>query len=216
MQCDLPGLGLRTYICGATGTGKSNAARVLVKRAPHRRIIVCDPTIDWSRHYGVEPITKLADLAAHFRKRRPVRLVIYQPPKGRYAEAAAAVAQMAMQAQEPVFQGRSPHRLLLVFDEASGAMPSRGSLNPEIMAMVERGRHYGIDAMALTQRPSKVHADFRGNSELRLYLPVYDGTDLKAISQELGADAKRIPSLPRFHALVWQHGQTSVMALPVA
>ncbi len=173
-----------------------------------------DPTLDWTREARGAPLASMADVAAWMGGKKRGRLAIYRPPDGRYQEAADVVARMAFQAQAPFFKKGNGQRLLIVLDEASGALPSRGTLSPAVQGLIERGRHYGVDLVAITQRPSQVHANMRGNSALRVYLPVFDHGDVATIKKEIGPAADRLATLPPYTALVQNAGTVTELPVP--
>lgn len=208
----LPPLPYRTFITGMSGSGKSVLARAMVRRAPHRRVIVCDPTMDWRTETSWPAFNGVGQLARYFADPNPPQHVIVTVYD--YPAEAVTLASWCMKAQAGFMHGRHRLRLLLVLDEASGAMPSRGSLDPALKGLIERGRHYGIDVVAITQRPSQVHADMRSNSGLRCYLPVGDEIDWKPVRDHIGREGEaRVKALPPFTALACDStGQRPVKA----
>jgi len=185
----------------------------MVDRAPHRRVIVCDPTMDWRTSTDWPAYDRVQELARYFGDRRPPRRVILTVAD--YQAELAMVARWAMQAQAGFMRGRHQSRLLLVLDEASGAMPSRGALDPTTKALIERGRHYGIDVVAITQRPSQVHADMRSNSALRIYYPVGDAIDWKPVQDHIGSEGvAAVKRLPKFSGLACSGSDWRVIRAP--
>lgn len=208
----LPELAYRTLIVGATGTGKSHLARRLVEAHRARRTLIVDPSGDWSRVLKTTPLRR-TELIKWLQRKRPARVAIYEPAAGEEARDAAICARLAMEAQLPFESGHMAHRFLLVLEEAAELVPATRPPAPTMKAAILRGRHRGLDMMAISQRPSQVHADFRSNAGLRLLFPVYDPLDVRAIGDLIGREqAARLATLPKFHALAWRDGRVDTLA----
>lgn len=212
---DLPALAPRTTIFGATGGGKSVLARKLVAKADHRRVIILDPSDDWSRALGKKPVKGRRGIAEYFAKSRPDRMVIVQP--GDYAADAEYLAALAMYAQRAVAEGRADYRMLIVFDEASEAVPSAQPVGKHMKSLIMRGRHSQIDMLAIAQRPTGVHPDYRSNAALKLFYPVHDAIDQRTVADAIGKDGlARLMALPKYTALARDFDGNTVEVEPDA
>ena len=93
-------------------------------------------------------------------------------------------------------------RLLLVFDEASQAVPARRELSRDMHSLISRGRHFGIDLLAITQRPKNVNAEMRSAAATKYLFPVHDATDTGALQESIGkTGVEKLAQLPPFHCL---------------
>jgi len=177
-------------------------------------VVVLSPTLDWRDDTGWPTVYGLRDVAGYLQDRRPGRHLIMVP--GDYRAEAETVARWCMEAQKPFLEGRSTSRLLLVLEEASEALPSSRPPGRWLKALIARGRHYGVDMIAISQRPSQVHPDMRSNSGLRVYYKVNDHVDWKPIADHLGpAGESRVRTLPEFHGLACWGSEQRVIKAPL-
>lgn len=190
-----------TLIYGETGSGKSTAAKALLRDRPH--VIAIDPMGEyggkgWSvctTRRGVQDAVRTR--IAH---RRPLKIA-YQCG-GRYQTEAPWLAQGVWTLQR-AWKSGGP-KITLVMEEANAYYTSHGVQPAEFRIfdeLVLRGRHRGIEILAVTQRPSLISTQLRGNAgELWAFHMPMD-RDRKACEEKAAGVANRIRELPDFHCL---------------
>ena len=188
-------------IYGATGTGKSTAARALLRGRQH--VIAIDPMGEYGGKGWSSVTTRRGvqdAVARQIAAGRPIR-VAYQCG-GAYATEAPWLAQGVWALQRAWREGRA--RITLVMEEANAYYPAQAMQSGQARIfdeLVLRGRHRGIDIVAVTQRPAGVSMSLRGNAgEIwAFYMPAK--RDRQSTEEKAENAAAIIKALPKYQCL---------------
>ena len=147
-------------IYGGTGSGKSTLAKMIIKRLP--KVVVMDPMNEykgpgWRSAHDVASLSRA--MAAQWAK-GPVRVSLNCP--GGNEETAGDVAELIWKAQATF--PRDPRELTFVIDEANMFYPNKQNLPAALNRVTLQGRHRGINLLVITQRPSRISTDLRGQA----------------------------------------------------
>ena len=183
-------------IFGASGSGKTTLVKQMLKGRD--RVICLDVKNEINKEKGWE---------AHFwngsqnfgrflraRADRKFKIAIAMPLGGAvpWAEIANEVAYWVMLMQEDVNEGRSERRVTLYFDEASKSLPVNIEPRklPYVADLPERGRSYGVELVIVSQRPTGVNKDVRGNLARLVSFRLVEHDDQREMEKKLGPDGK--------------------------
>ena len=79
--------------------------------------------------------------------------------------------------------------------------------------MALTGRHRGCSLITTSQRPAEVHKTLLSQSHHVFCGQLHEKNDIKYLSEVIGSDAEKLPSLPQFKFLHYRPGfQTSVVS----
>lgn len=171
------------FICGKKGSGKTTLAASLVDRihASGRRLIVVDPMSGF-RLPGA-PIIRRPDPVEF--ERLAGRSALIRPES---IDLVRMAVKFAWHAQE------SPSRdLWLVIDELQGILSWR-SPDPDLLGIVQYGRHRKISLIGICQRPAQVHNDFLANADKRIIFQVEEPNDLAYLKRYVGVEPEALRS----------------------
>lgn len=128
------------YVCGNSGTGKSASIKERIKKAP--RVIVFDPDDEYSALSGFKRVTRPADLVDLLARnpKRALKVAFVAEGEKHFALWCKCVFAWAncVAVAEEIADVTSPAK----------APPAWGRL-------IRRGRKYGIEIWAVTQRPPR-------------------------------------------------------------
>jgi len=176
----------RIGVWGRSGSGKSTYVKALIKS--RTRVIVFDPLDEYGQLRGFATVRRVDDVRVAMRKRWDGFKVAYVPPSMNEAAALDRLALLCLAAQEPYRQGHDRRELTLVVEEMNLSFPV-ASLPAELRGFGEvcsRGRHYGIEAIGLSQRIAEVATRFRGNCTETVVFAQQGRRDLQAAVDALG------------------------------
>lgn len=161
-------------IYGVRGQGKSTLGKEKIKGLD--RVLAFDPQGEYAYLPGFKKVT-WPDLAKEMAK--PKFRLSYKPAKGSAPAALHKICDMILTTREPYADwmarrsagqkvGDPPmQQITLLVEEMSISYPVE-KLPADLWGMtemVERGRHSGVNVIALTQRPASISTKFRGNCE---------------------------------------------------
>ena len=191
-------------VYGRRGSGKSTRARRFAAMAP--RLVVVDPNAEpaWSRL--ARPVADVAELRrAVARSPYSHRLVVHTGKRKPF-EVAEEVADEVWQSQDVAC--RAGLGTLLVVDEASLCIPSRGRFQEAVNACALQGRHRLVGLVIVSQRPALVRADVRTQARASYWHDCPGTLDRRALRDEAGPDAvDLLRALPPFHAVEVTEGR---------
>jgi hypothetical protein len=176
-------------IVGKTGSGKTTLARELV--APLTRCLILDVGFN---EFNAQEIYTLDELADYLEARGRIHgffKVSYTPLSHEYPTL-FKMARLIGQ-QEP---------LTLVLEEADTISPP--SEMAEYDELISRGRHYGVNMLAVTLYPFKVPPELRRQATAFYSFTQHEPRDLQYLSDVYGPEhVDKIAALPPYHYLKW-------------
>lgn len=185
-------VGQRIGVYGASGSGKSTWVRAEI--ATRQRVVIFDALEEYAGRRGVLTARGPKGLSQNLRRAWPRdRFVIaYVPTAGDEPAELHRLATVLRLAQSNrreggEFRGR---RLTLYVEEMNTAFPI-ADLPAGLRGMMDlcsRGRHYGIDLIGVSQRPSEIHNRFRGNCTAVVAFRPATVRDVTVLSDLYGAE----------------------------
>lgn len=197
-------------IFGARGMGKSTLRREL--EAPWSRLVVFDPSGESSRDRRYRGVATLKDMAAAMSASPGAFRLAYTPPDGNEAQALHHVCELLFQLQAPYYDNRKgASKVCLVVEEMDTSYPpSPPAKLWGFKKAILQGRHYGLELVGVTQRPSEIAARFRSNSAATYIFAMSDHTDYEAVRKKVGPEIiPRLRGLARGEYCAWSMGQVS-------
>ena len=175
-----------------TGSGKSTRVKELLKE--RKRVIVFDTQDEYrSLHFKAfeagGPIKQW--LASQWMKDNFA--VAYVPRPGQEAESLHALCRFLIACQEPYKTGADTRPITLVVEEMDMSFPV-SMLPRELNGMYDmcnRGRHYGIEVIGVSQSPAQVSATFRQNMSEVFVFALGFHNHRAAMIEILGPDHKQ-------------------------
>lgn len=200
-----------TFIVGRRGSGKTTQAELRLRR--ERRVVVFAPILgDYQR--GFAQLRSLRGVKDHMRRnwQRGFRIAYRPPERLELVDVLDQLAELLRKVQRPYADGRAAQQLTLAVDEANLAFPpSRpGQSGQAFKWACLQGRHYGINIVAITQRPTLVDPSLRDNADEWLVFPLGGDNALGVVLQAVGRrHAEAIRALSNHHYLEFADGQVS-------
>lgn len=195
-------------VVGRRGTGKSTLTALLLGDRP--KVVVFDPRAEYDGRGWTQCRTLKAVLDAMKKRWAKGFKIAFVPVAGQEPEQLHKLTRVLWRAQAPYEAGRDPRKLTLVVEEADLSYPVHrlpAELNG-MNAVCNQGRHVGIEAIAVTQRPALINANFRGNAARVYVLPLADENDKQAILKQIGrAHDSTLRTLEPYHFLMLENGQ---------
>lgn len=198
-----------SFVVGMRGMGKTSQAKHIVKDRAHP-VIAIDPNDEWASVLKVQAEHSLKGMASRMRRywRSPFRAV-YVPPPGNEALALHHLCGMLVQLQRGYKLGQHNRQITLLVEEANLSYPS-ANLPSDCQAFTHailQGRHWGINIVAITQRPQLVHPNLRGNASETYCLPLADDRARAAVLEVVGSQHRQaLQSLQRFEYIRFAFG----------
>jgi|JI10StandDraft_1071094.scaffolds.fasta_scaffold06962_8 hypothetical protein len=193
-------------IYGRRGTGKTTLARSLV--AKKRRLVVYDPTEEYSRDRGIiraDGIDKVRDIMTQ--KWKQGFRIAYVPPAGKEVAGLHHLCNLLMAAQRAYYDGQGGQQITLLVEEMNLSYPVTAlpAQYPGMPNVASRGRHYGIEVIGVTQRPAEVSTRFRENCAEVFCLALAGDISRKTVAKDIGnaALAERLAGLRPYEYLRW-------------
>lgn len=171
-------------IMGIRGTGKSTKAKELLTSRP--RVLIYDTLCEYRQGLIVEDIKSLCEtwrkLHGHDRY-----AIIYQPinPVADFAE----VCELVYLCGEITF-------FIEEIDTFLSINPA--GICPEFLNIVQRGRHYNIELIGVTQRPYALPAILRSQCKELYSFRQFEERDIQWLKAIIGQDAEGIRELKQF------------------
>lgn len=158
-----------TAIYGGRSSGKTYRAKELIGEHKPPQVVWIDPTLDVP--------TNLLDMQKQIEaKKRMIQVSATHPD---IAIAAMLVAYAMSTKDRPIF---------VVCDEAATYLKVP---RPSLARVFNMGRHAGMGVLLITQRPSGVHPDYRGQAATTLWGRLTDHNDVVLAQKALGMEQGR-------------------------
>lgn len=181
----------RVMVCGRSGSGKSTWTKARLAR--FGRVVVLDPMDEYAA-LGFRRVRTLRALLAGIKAgwAGGFRLA-YVPAFGTDAQALHELSHLLLKVQAPYKAARESRKLALVVDELADGFPTGAPAQglDGFSRVARQGRHYGIEVVGITQRPSGVDPVFRGNCDTRVFFSLTEAIDLDAVARMIGRDHAR-------------------------
>jgi hypothetical protein len=168
------------YFCGNSGTGKSSKIKEMMKTAP--RVIIFDPDDEYGELSGVIRTTNASELVSALRSHKNKSLKIAFVAEG--VKAFEFWANCAFNWQNCVAVAEE----IADVTTASKAPPAWGRL-------IRRGRKYGIQICAVTQRPAEADKTILSNAAVIRTGALGRHADREAIAREMDCPVSEISKL---------------------
>jgi len=170
------------YVCGSTGSGKSEYVRRQLAGA--RRVLVWDIDDEYGHLPGFVRVADPADLVARLRRLTgPGRLAFVADDLRRFdwfSRVAFAWGQLAP---------------CVAVAEEIADVTHPGKAPPGWGVLVRRGRKYGIVTYAVTQRPAEADKTALGNAAVIHVGWLADAADRATVARKLGVPVARLDAL---------------------
>lgn len=193
-------------IYGRRGSGKTTLAMGLIR--DHKRVIAFDPNEEFTGKGWTVAKSRNDIRDAMIKGWRHGFRVSYTPPEGREIEALHWLASMLWEAQVNYKTGH-PEKVMLFIEEAHTGLPV--STLPDdksgMVRVIRRGRHRGIEVIAVTQTPATLSPSYRGNAVRSYVFPLGDHTSRNSIISMIGPEYRAtLRALPDHHFLLAEGG----------
>lgn len=173
---------LRLGIFGAAGSGKSYKAKQLT--AELKRLIIFDPLGEYAgkKFFDLEKLKRfiVENYSAGFR-------AVFIPPYGGEIYALDAISKFLVQVQ----QRAAGAKITLCVDEMDLSYPSgirQTQPRHGFGFLCLRGRHFGVNLVGVSQRPSQVDISFRANLSAVYYFRLAEPADIETALKNLGRE----------------------------
>lgn len=202
----------RVFVCGQTGSGKSQYVRHMLGHPSHGRTLVIDPVGDYradTKHFTVGgALQEIRDHIYRGRQRWQVVASLERSDMATLVEALVPSRDVYSS-----FVRALPGGLTVVLEEVDIITP-RGQGGEKLAGLFRRGRHVGLSAIAVTQRPSNVSKEVVAQAERVVAYRLSDPADLAYLAQRCSAAAVatgRAAWRTPHTAVVWDRGAVGVL-----
>jgi hypothetical protein len=175
-------------IFGASGYGKTTLAYQLVTERP--RVIVFDPLDQWGPDFGLPSFEdgeafKTALATAWYGSCR----LAYVPRAECEPLELDQLARFLLACQAPYKRGLDPRPITLVIEEMDLSYPVHAlpAGYGGMATLCNRGRHYGVELIGLSQYPAQVSTRFRANMDQVYSFNLPFDAHRKSLVQNFGA-----------------------------
>lgn len=186
----------RIGIWGCSGSGKTTRQKEMVET--RTRVIALDPK-GTSFTRGFKRCTSLQAVYREIREGWNTGFKIQVPTGMKKADCLAVIAQIVPALfciQQPYIDGKrgmAGKEISLVIDEADLFFPNKftpDDVQEQIDHLTRRGREWGIEVIAASQRLAQVATTFRGNCTEHYFLSQGDHNDIDAVLSMIGRQHK--------------------------
>jgi len=201
----------RVFVCGRSGSGKSTIVKAMIAELKAVKLIVFDVQDEYSKgRRGWDRVTNMKDLIRTMKAKWKKGFKIAYVPTGELMATMDRIAKLVWDLQVGYEKGVDMRQLTLVVEEANTGIPNRTM--PADMFGVERlstrGRHRGINVIAVSQRPALVHTTYRGNCGSQFVFALANDIDRKNILQTVGPQhGVELREMPNFKFWKLKDGQ---------
>ncbi len=200
-------------VFGRRGSGKSTIVKGIARDPKRSKVVAFDPMREYGGRGWVRAST-LSETVQAMRKRWKTGFRIsYVPDAGDEAAELHRLSELLWKVQSPYETGRDARKLTLIIEEANLGMPNHAlpaGLNG-MARLINQGRHRGLEAIAVSQRPALVSKTYRANCTKTFVFPLADETDRAEIGKVVGrGELPALRSLQKFNFWMLEDGRKSV------
>lgn len=202
-------------VAGSRGCGKSTLVKALWRQRMVRRRLVLDPLGDYDAEtqFTARNAEELRDycesLTAGPAPATEEFSVRFMPDDGMpEAQAAALLCEWGFYLQD----------CNVTLEEANDAA-RHGAVDPVVIRMAKRGRHYNVGLWCVSQRPSDVATSLRAELQAAeaFYLRLVEANDLDVLRERRGREfADTVANLPKFEGRLLVPGEREPIVFLVA
>ena len=181
-----------TCIFGRQGSGKSTITKAMLKDQSRKRVIVFDTQREYEGR-GWKRVHSLADL---IRAIKPIWKrgfkISYVPPAADLPKELSDLCNLIEMLQAPYEQGKDKQELTLVIEETNQSFPVT-ALPAGVNGMkraVLQGRHWGVELIAISQRPALVSMDLRSNANFTYAFALASPDDVRGVMSMIMGKSK--------------------------
>lgn len=169
------------YICGDSGTGKSSTIKELVAKVP--RVIVFDPDDEYAEQKGFVRVDSPSALVD----------ILSRTPKGRKKIAFVGNGQKDFNFWcKCVFKWAN----CTAIAEEIADVTNAGKAPPDWGTLIRRGRKYGIQIIAVTQKPSEADKTILSNAAYIRTYALGRHSCREAVAREIDVKAESLRMIP--------------------
>ncbi len=197
-------------VYGRRGSGKSTLTKGMIKGKP--KLVAFDPRAEYGGKGWVRCRTVKAVKKAMGERWWKGFKISYVPDAGDEMACLSRLCELLWAAQSVYETGEDTRKLTLVVEEADLSFPSRPMPRDQswMIRVCNQGRHAGIEAIAVTQRPAQLNMAFRGNAARTFCFALAWPEDQKAfLRMAPGIDTDAFKSLENFRFVRLENGKIS-------
>jgi len=186
-------------ILGRKGSGKTRLSKHIIRAK--KRVLIYDPIGQFS-DCGVvinNPMILIGYLKRNFT--RNFRAV-YQPPD----DISTDIAKEFKHVCEIV---HCLEDIYFLVDEVDTYVTS-SYCPPYFNNLVQRGRHKRISLVVTTRRHTETTRHLTAQSDILISFSQHEPNDLKYLGTFFGKEAEKLPTLPLYHYLKFEHGKVTL------
>lgn len=190
-------------VFGRRGSGKSTLVKSLIKTG-RPKLIVFDAIGEYGGRSWRQCSSKKELIAAMKAGWKKGFKISYKPVDGNHIEDLHQVCMICFKVQEPYRQGHDDRKLTLVVEEADLSMPAQ-AVGRDVSGMQKltlQGRHWGLEAIAVSQRPALVSTHFRGNVAHSYVFALSSQADRDEIAKVIGRENRSMLTQMQNHQFI--------------
>jgi hypothetical protein len=142
------------------------------------------------------------DLESVLRRDKRLRVVPDGLKKSEIQDLAEKLADAALEVGDCFFS----------WDEAHN-VAGKHEIGDRMERLVTGGRKFGVEWLAVTQRPQKLHEDILSQSNVSVYFAVDSDRDLKKVDESSSVDIDRIRELDERQAIIENHDNGEIKTI---
>lgn len=198
-------------IFGMRGMGKSAITKKLLR--DHKRVVVFDPQEEYGSLPGFRRVDSYAALDAAIRAGwvRGYRIA-YCPGYKFHPQKLSDICEMLYQFQAG-YGVTHGNKICLIVEEMNTSYPHHQLPGhcQGMNAVILQGRHRGLEAIGIAQRPALIHRNYRSNAEEGYCFMLGEPKDFQAVGEKFPEKHHReiVARLAKYDYIRWSNGVVS-------
>lgn len=195
-------------VYGMRGSGKSTLTKGLIKSG-YEKILAFDTIGEYGGRGWVQCKTIKEVVQAMGKRWKSGFKISFLPTAGAHIEDLHELASMCFKVQQPYRENRDHRKLMMVVEEANMSMPNQAFSRKyaSMQSVILQGRHWGIEAIGVSQRPALLSSDFRGNTARTYVFTLANQNDRVEIAKVIGRQhLPMLNSMQRFEFIEIENG----------